>query len=109
MKTMVASALAGLFLATSTAEAAPSAQEAAYIAKIEKRVRAALKDPVSARFSGAYVSQKGGMPVVCGMVNSKNSLGGYSGSQRFLAAGEIVAIDEQMANGEMDKLWRRLC
>ncbi|MDR9772082.1 hypothetical protein RJJ65_05300 [Rhizobium hidalgonense] len=44
-----------------------------------------LKDPDSARFSGfnAMVSDKGSI-TVCGFVNAKNSIGGYTGRSPFM-------------------------
>lgn len=49
-------------------------------------VRSSLKDPGSAQF-GDYVAglnSKNGI-VVCGWVNAKNSYGGYTGKQPYLA------------------------
>ncbi|MET3907096.1 hypothetical protein ABID59_001427 [Bradyrhizobium sp. S3.3.6] len=44
-----------------------------------------LKDPESARFTDLFkVSTTGEGDVVCGMVNSKNSMGGYAGARGFI-------------------------
>lgn len=47
-------------------------------------VKARLLDPESARFKfGQPFSKKKGETVVCGQVNAKNRLGGYTGFFRF--------------------------
>jgi hypothetical protein len=53
-------------------------------AQIEAGTKQALKDPESARFgviAGAQTPD--GNISVCGMVNAKNSFGGYTGEQPF--------------------------
>lgn len=56
-----------------------------------KTVETILKDPASAQYSNETVSKDGA--VVCGEVNSKNSLGGYVGFKRYLTRGKEVLID----------------
>lgn len=51
----------------------------------EDAVRAVLKDPDSARFSSLAAFDKGGQINICGLVNAKNSYGGYTGSSPFHA------------------------
>lgn len=80
-----------------------------YVMEMQDRVRAQLKDPDSAEFRAGHFSEKGGAKVVCGEVNSKNSFGGFTGFQRFIAAGNLVFLEENMAAGEMDKSWSLLC
>ncbi len=89
----------------------PTAKEIAYIGKEIAAVKVRLKDPKSATFSGVYVSRTAGVPVVCGYVNSKNSFGGFSGAQKFISASaaDIVVTEEDMADGEMPDLWRKVC
>lgn len=48
----------------------------------ETAVKAVLKDPESAQFSGLWVGPGG--KYVCGDVNAKNAMGGYVGKQSFL-------------------------
>lgn len=86
-----------------------AAKEASYIELNQSRIKARLKDPASAEFRGSFVSSAGGAPTVCGEVNGKNGFGGYTGFQRFISAGTIQAIESDMAKGEMDKLWLRVC
>lgn len=65
-------------------------------------VEARLKDKSSAEFR----NQKG----FCGEVNAKNSYGGYSGFERFIAANESMVVQEKdMAIGEFDKAWSQVC
>lgn len=84
-------------------------QDGAWAAAMQIRVRDSLKDPGSAQFSRVRTYHGSGTPVVCGYVNSKNSLGAMSGSQRFVASGSVIALSEQMQAGEMDRLWGQLC
>lgn len=57
----------------------------------EKWVRATLKDPDSAKFSGLYVVRVPGKDKIggqtlytCGWVNARNGFGGYTGDSRFV-------------------------
>jgi hypothetical protein len=59
-----------------------------------------LTDPESARFTDLFKSS-GATPVVCGMVNSKNRMGGYAGATGFVyIPAENLAV--LMFNGEGD-------
>jgi hypothetical protein len=59
-----------------------------------------LTDPESARFTDLFKSG-GTAPVVCGMVNSKNRMGGYGGATGFVyIPAENLAV--LMFNGEAD-------
>jgi hypothetical protein len=53
------------------------------IAAIEADVRARLKDPDLAKFSGIAAKSIGPILLVCGYVNAKNSSGGYIGDLAF--------------------------
>ncbi|SBV37820.1 conserved hypothetical protein [uncultured Stenotrophomonas sp.] len=75
---------------------------------MESKVREQLKDPDSAKFRNTRTFHGGGVPVACGEVNSKNSFGGMGGYQRFVAAGHIVALDEQVEGG-LQELWGQFC
>lgn len=75
---------------------------------MQDRVREQLKDPDSAGFRNVRTHHGGGVPVVCGEVNSRNSFGGMSGYQRFVAAGSVIALDEQVDGGVGD-VWNRFC
>ena len=63
-----------------------------------------LKDAKSAE----YRNRKG----LCGEVNSKNSMGGYTGFQRFIAAGNgMVALekDSGLSAADFNQLWGTAC
>ncbi len=75
---------------------------------MQDRVREQLKDPDSAVFRNARTYHGSGAPVVCGEVNSRNSFGGMSGYQRFVAAGSVIALDEQVEGG-VREVWKRFC
>lgn len=54
---------------------------------VQDGVRSRLKDPGSAMFSGEIRAAKAadGEITACGLVNAKNSFGGYVGSSLFIA------------------------
>lgn len=56
-------------------------------------VKRQLRDPDSAKFRGLWLKDKN---TVCGEVNAKNGLGGYSGWQSFVVSngGRSVVIDQ---------------
>lgn len=65
-------------------------------------VLATRKDPESARFEG----QNGR----CGMVNSKNSFGGYAGFKRYISNGDLVRVEGENATPEqMSEFWQKYC
>lgn len=81
-----------------------------WIAISQDGIRKKLKDPASAKFEDVFFSKSGGSPVACGRVNSKNGFGGYTGFQRFVAAGEVVGfLEEEAGPGEFASLWDRMC
>jgi hypothetical protein len=76
----------------------PVSLTAAQNAAVKAGVRKSLKDPDSARFDDGFkaVKDSKGVVSVCGMVNAKNSYGGYTGSKPFVgvlvsSGGFIVA------------------
>jgi len=76
----------------------PSIANAADVAAARAAVGRALKDPASARFEG--VRDRGA--AVCGLVNAKNSLGGYTGAMPFVyvvASREVFVLDPASQNG----------
>lgn len=84
-------------------------KEQEYIYLNKNRLKSVLKDPESAEFSGVFVSYLNGSPVVCGYVNSKNSFGGFSGTQRFVSAGTVQVTEDMMRAGEMESTWAKAC
>lgn len=72
---------------------------------VQSWVAASLKDPESARFNpGTYavVNQDNVLQWYCGTVNGKNSYGGYSGYQNFLAQGPGRSWLQQSDGGFID-------
>jgi hypothetical protein len=64
----------------------PSVLQPAQVTALQSAVRNALKDPASALFGDhkSGTNTKGGI-VVCGLVNARNSFGGYTGPQPYMA------------------------
>ena len=83
-------------------------KELTYIDLNEDKIRQKLKDPESAKFRNSRVFYAVA-PIVCGEVNAANSFGGKNGFQRFVSGGTVQALEEEMAEGEMDKLWAQVC
>ena len=65
-------------------------QEIRKISIAQVAVKGLLKDPSSADFSGEKVNSNS---VVCGYVNAKNSLGAYSGKDRYIFNGAAYIDD----------------
>jgi len=80
--------------------------ETIYYAK--KAVTQLLKDPESAKFKEVFFNetQKGGA-VACGQVNSKNSLGAYTGFQRFISNSKTTYLEEKSSN--FVDIWVEVC
>lgn len=84
-------------------------KESTWIAKGQEAVEARLKDGGSAKFRKLQFSNKSGIPMSCGEVNSKNSLGGYVGYQRYVSGGsaDLTFLEEEVA--DFDKVWKKFC
>ena len=55
----------------------------------KRAVLGLLKDPESAKFKDVRFNEtESGGAVACGLVNSKNSFGAFSGFQRFISNGK---------------------
>lgn len=75
----------------------PTAQDNTAIADAFERV---LKDPDSARFPVIYARKSAsGLIYYCGLVNSRNSFGGYTGNQPFFAMGDQRFVSVQKVGG----------
>lgn len=76
----------------------------------KEAITAIMKDPKSVEFKDLFVSRSGGSPVLCGLVNGKNSYGGYTGFKRFLSVGNAVnMIDTEIDNKEFKSSWNQFC
>lgn len=69
----------------------PEIKEYQTIHSARKVIKSNLKDPASAKYNNEVASKD--KTVVCGEVNSKNSLGGYVGFKRYLVRGNEIAFE----------------
>ncbi len=92
MKPHIVLALSGVLVGCQTAMLPPPPDTKPYALNeletqaVQEGVRRSLKDPTSALFSGVpRASEKEpGIVYVCGVVNAKNSFGGYVGDRPYL-------------------------
>jgi hypothetical protein len=92
-----------------TGGAYDEAKQIAWNERGQDAIKAKLKDPDSAQFRNVEF-HSAVAPVTCGEVNTKNSFGGYSGFERFIAGGDVITVlESEMAAGEMDKAWAQIC
>lgn len=82
-----------------------------FAAASKVRIRYWLKDPSSATFRAVKVFRhprpEGGY-VFCGEVNARNSFGGFTGFERFVAS-PISAVVESMDPSQFRVGWREFC
>ena len=76
---------------------------------VKTAVNGQLKDPASAQYRNVRVSTKSA--AVCGEVNAKNSLGGYTGFARFVLYlnPAFVVMDTEDKILEFHKAWLDAC
>lgn len=72
----------------------------------QDRIIGSLKDPESARFRRVFVSPRG--RAVCGDVNAKNSMGGYTGFKRFIVAKDKIGIEDDETSF-VESNWQARC
>ncbi len=75
----------------------------------EAVARASVGDPESARFRFSFVNKKWKVPTTCGEINYKRTTGGYGGFQRFVAAGPVAQLEEEMSADQFTRLWSVMC
>lgn len=81
-----------------------------WIVKSHDGIRARMKDPDSAEFRNSRFYSGGPAPAVCGEVNAKNSFGGFTGFERFIASGEDTAfVASDSTPSEFQTAWDQLC
>lgn len=82
------------------ADLQPMALSVADVAQVKQAVTRQLKDPESARF-GPIVGGKDatGRSYACGVVNAKNSFGGYTGDKPF-----VVKVEDGPAGRTFDPI-----
>lgn len=79
------------------------------IAAGEAVARASVSDPESARFRFSVAMKKGPVLATCGEINYKRATGGYAGFQRFVAAGPVALLEEEMSGEQFRRLWSVMC
>jgi hypothetical protein len=79
------------------------------VAAGEAVARASVSDPESATFRLSAASARWGVPATCGEINYKNAAGGYIGFQRFVAAGPVAQLEEEMTAEQFRRLWSVMC
>lgn len=87
----------------------PAGKQYAWIGASKEAIKAQLKDAESAKFKDVRFYSGGGIPVTCGQVNAKNSFGGYGGFERFIAAGETMAVLESQSSDGIGPVWDKFC
>ena len=87
------------------------AKQVVWIDRSKAAVRQRLREPSSATFKNVvFRTLQGKAPMVCGEVNGKNGFGGYTGYQRFVAAGDQLAyLESDFAAGEFAEVWNTIC
>lgn len=79
---------------------------------LEEAVKDVLKDPESAQFRNEHVriDYRGALPILCGEVNARNSMGGYTGFQRFtVQRGGQPVFEDPDDDSIFPVLWRVQC
>lgn len=84
---------------------AESQYDKTFMMEVEAKnaVRAILKDPNSAKFSGWKFNIGAG--VACGRVNSKNSFGGYAGNSAFIVRSGVALLEENVPVGDRSSVF----
>lgn len=82
-----------------------------WIEKGKDAIKAKLRDPDSATWRGVNFYDGGGIPIACGEVNANNGFGGKAGFERFIAAGDVMAIleSDMATRADMDQVWATYC
>lgn len=94
----------------SSMEMSQAMKESIWMEKGKEAVKNKLKEANSATFRKVYFHRGGdNTPMTCGEVNSKNSLGGFTGYQRFVSAGKdnLTFLQEQVK--DFSTIWNKFC
>lgn len=99
-----------LLLIASTAMA-DKTQEGIWVEKGKDAVREKLVDPNSADFKDVFFHRgTSDMPAVCGQVNSKNRMGGYTGYTDFISVVKMTLfVSDFESQAEFNKAWNKMC
>lgn len=81
-----------------------------WMIKGQEAVKSRLRDPDSAKWGQISFSWGvGGVPTVCGQVNSKNGFGGYTGMQEFITVGRSDFTFFATDVDDFAGLWETMC
>ena len=84
-----------------------------WIVQSHETIRGRMRDPGSAEFRNSRFYSGSGTAVTCGEVNAKNAFGGYTGYERFIAAGplpDLAFVASDFGAGEsINDVWEQLC
>ena len=107
--TAIALALSGCGTPNPAQEAAndESMRVAQYQVAAKEAMKAALKDPESAKYEEVRAVPFSTGYAFCGKVNSKNGFGGYTGYQRFVAGPTMAATEDTVK--DFPVLWTQIC
>jgi hypothetical protein len=96
--------------ASASDQFADTGRQFAWNERGQNAIKSKLKDPESALFRNVKFHSSGGIPVTCGEVNAKNGFGGYSGFERFIAAGDTLQVlESEMVNNDLSEVWNKYC
>lgn len=77
------------------------------IVSAQKAVRRMMKDPDAVQFKDVYANYTEQYGVAaCGLVNSKNSYGAYTGFKRFVSSGKSVILE---GRDNIKSAWENAC
>lgn len=79
----------------------------AWMDKQREKFIYALKDPESAKFRNEFLMRD----ALCGEVNAKNSMGGYTGFKRFISHPKWIEVEEDGEENRTNfaKTWEQNC
>lgn len=75
----------------------------------QNAIKGKLKDPSSAKFSNDFTNYYSGIGYYCGLVDAKNSFGGYSGLTKFVSDGTPSGSYLQDDLSDFNDYWSLRC
>ncbi|HEJ7996881.1 TPA: hypothetical protein SMI16_002310 [Serratia liquefaciens] len=75
----------------------------------QNAVKSKVKDPSSVKFMNDFTSFHAGEGYYCGLVDSKNSFGAYTGMQRFVSNGVVSGTFLQEEVNDFSSVWDKFC
>jgi hypothetical protein len=97
----------GFFLLAFIGNRLPADWTGALTYDAQQHVRSRLRDPTSAQFQSVRLTrgQDENRRVVCGEVNARNALGGFTGYRRFVIFARRVGDRAEFTNLMMEETW----